>query len=287
MEDEAVLKQIDRYHLKLDEALAEEFAELGLTWPPVDLFIRVFKHEHELEIWVRAAGEQRFRLFRTRPIARLPFADLAETPPSELGPKRRQGDGKVPEGVYRLLYHNPWSQFHLSLAVGYPNAADAIRGRRAGVIDEKGEQRVLDWWRRNRAEVGARLQSGQPGIWNGPARPLGNLIFIHGGSATIGCIPISDDPIEELFLLSDPRLVGGTWVHIFPCRLDRPENQPLLQRVAAAAPELAAFWESLRPIQAAFDTSRTVPEVAVRRSDGMYVLVGGEGAGEGEQTVPL
>ena len=82
-----------------------------------------------------------------------------------LGPKLWEGDGQIPEGVYAIEYLNPNSQFHLSVKLDYPNVFDKAKGRADG---------------RDR---------------------LGFDIFIHGGSATIGCIPIGDAGIEEVFLM--------------------------------------------------------------------------------------
>ena len=82
-----------------------------------------------------------------------------------LGPKLLEGDGQIPEGVYAIEYLNPNSQFHLSVKLDYPNVFDKAKGRADG---------------RDR---------------------LGFDIFIHGGSATIGCIPIGDAGIEEVFLM--------------------------------------------------------------------------------------
>ncbi len=45
-----------------------------------------------------------------------------------LGPKRMQGDYKVPEGFYYINEFNPKSSFHLSLGLNYPNASDRILG---------------------------------------------------------------------------------------------------------------------------------------------------------------
>lgn len=80
-----------------------------------------------------------------------------------LGPKLREGDGQIPEGLYGIEYLNPNSMFHLSLKVSYPNASDRKRASEEGRTD------------------------------------LGGDIMIHGGSATVGCIPIGDEAIEELF----------------------------------------------------------------------------------------
>ena len=75
------------------------------------------------------------------------------------GPKRKEGDGQIPEGVYRITLLNPQSRFHLSLRLDYPNALD-------------------------------RLHNGE--------NP-GSDIYIHGGHATIGCIPLGDPGIEDVF----------------------------------------------------------------------------------------
>ena len=50
-----------------------------------------------------------------------------------LGPKQRQGDGRVPEGRYRITAHNPNSAFHLSLRIGYPTPEQVAAAHRAGV----------------------------------------------------------------------------------------------------------------------------------------------------------
>jgi len=48
-------------------------------------------------------------------------------------PKVQQGDGRVPEGVYRIVAHNPKSAFHLSLRIGYPTAEQIAAAARRGV----------------------------------------------------------------------------------------------------------------------------------------------------------
>lgn len=84
------------------------------------VFIRIFKAESELEVWLEDGA--RFRLFRRYPVCAWSGA---------LGPKRRQGDGQSPEGFYRVGRGqlNPRSQYHLSFNLGYPNAYDRAHGR--------------------------------------------------------------------------------------------------------------------------------------------------------------
>jgi len=83
------------------------------------------------------------------------------------GPKRREGDRQVPEGVYRIEFLNPNSRFRLSLRVDYPNESD----RAAAALE------------------GRELRS------------LGGDIMIHGGAASVGCVAIGDPAIEEVFWL--------------------------------------------------------------------------------------
>ena len=80
------------------------------------VYIRVFKLESELELWVEKDG--RFERFATYPICLWS---------GRLGPKLRQGDRQVPEGVYRIEAFNPDSRYHLSLRLDYPNDFDRAR----------------------------------------------------------------------------------------------------------------------------------------------------------------
>lgn len=102
-------------------ALDRDLAAASLAFG-APVFIRLFKAERELEVWVDDG--RRYRLFRTYPIC---------TWSGKLGPKLRQGDGQSPEGFYRVGRGqlNPHSQYHLSFNLGYPNAYDRAH-RRSG-----------------------------------------------------------------------------------------------------------------------------------------------------------
>lgn len=82
------------------------------------------------------------------------------------GPKLREGDRQVPEGVYAIESLNPNSRYHLALRVAYPSEAD-----------------------REQAKLDGRAN-------------LGGDIMIHGGAGSIGCIAIGDPAIEEVFWLA-------------------------------------------------------------------------------------
>ncbi len=98
--------------------LQSALAAMGLRFG-APLFLRVLKEQRVLELFVDDGA--RFRLFRTYPIC---------TYSGDLGPKRHQGDGQAPEGFYRVGRGqlNPYSSYHLSFDLGYPNAYERAQG---------------------------------------------------------------------------------------------------------------------------------------------------------------
>jgi len=113
-------KAIKAVKPKLVEALNSHDATWGVA-----VFIRIFKYEKKLELWV--AGKDEYQLFRTYNIC---------TYSGELGPKLKEGDLQAPEGFYRVTAKlmNPWSSFHLSFNVGYPNEYDQYHKRTGSYI---------------------------------------------------------------------------------------------------------------------------------------------------------
>lgn len=95
--------------------------------PHSPLFIRAFKEERELEIFLMNKESGKFELFRTYPIAGLSGV---------LGPKLAEGDGQVPEGFYAVAPSamNPKSNYHLAFNIGYPNAFDRANDRTGSFI---------------------------------------------------------------------------------------------------------------------------------------------------------
>jgi murein L,D-transpeptidase YafK len=100
---------------RLDERLKEKGLAMGAP-----VFIRIFKEEHELELWLETGG--RFVLLSTYPICRWSGG---------LGPKHREGDRQSPEGFYLVGRNqlNPNSRWHRSFNLGFPNALDRSHGR--------------------------------------------------------------------------------------------------------------------------------------------------------------
>jgi murein L,D-transpeptidase YafK len=125
------------------------------------------------------------------------------------GPKSEQGDFQVPEGFYHIDRFNPVSNFHLSLGINYPNDADRRRSR---------------------------------------AKKPGGDIFIHGSFVTVGCLPITDDKIKELYLYAVFARNSGQSaipVYIFPFRMS-DANMRAFERRHAADTSLTAFWRNLK-----------------------------------------
>ena len=91
-----------------------------------DIFIRIFKLEAELEIWIKS--KDNFKLFRTYPICTFGSEGL--------GPKLAEGDGKAPEGFYYVKANqlNPYSSYHLAFNLGYPNQYDRSHGRTGSAL---------------------------------------------------------------------------------------------------------------------------------------------------------
>ncbi|MCR9145138.1 MAG: murein L,D-transpeptidase [bacterium] len=101
--------------------LRVDLAERGLAVGD-EIFIRIFKEERVLELWMRAADAPGFRLFREYPVVAMS---------GELGPKLREGDRQAPEGFYFVppSQMNPRSRFHLSFNLGFPNVYDRAHER--------------------------------------------------------------------------------------------------------------------------------------------------------------
>jgi len=150
----------------------------------------------------------------------------------DLGPKRQQGDMQVPEGYYFIDRFNPFSNFYLSLGINYPNASDRILGR-------KGR--------------------------------LGGDIFIHGNCVTIGCLPITDRQIKELYIICISVKDNGQSripVHIFPARLTNANIQRLSKTYNNE--KLTEFWENLQPGYSYFEEHHQLPAVRVDAKTGKY-----------------
>jgi len=110
---QAKMSGIDR----MEDSLRKQFEKQKLTWPPQAVYLRSFKYDRQLEVWVKDDPKKPFQLFKTYKVCMQSGA---------MGPKRMEGDYQVPEGFYHINEFNPNSNYHLSLGLNYPNSSDRI-----------------------------------------------------------------------------------------------------------------------------------------------------------------
>ncbi|TDQ07534.1 L,D-transpeptidase family protein [Pedobacter metabolipauper] len=147
-----------------------------------------------------------------------------------LGPKVKENDGQTPEGCYYINVLNPVSTYHLSLGLNYPNAVDKLRS---------GEQRP------------------------------GSDIYIHGNCVTIGCIPLTDEKIKEVYVLAVEAQDGGQSkipVFIFPFKMTSAN----MNKYITQFPAQQIFWKNLQPAYDYFKAHKKLP--AVSELEGKYVF---------------
>ena len=217
-------KETQLKHLRVKSAYEEKeqvvktfFEEKKMNYKGFQLFLRAFKKEQSLEVWIKEEDKEEFVLLHT-----YPFCSTSGI----LGPKRKEGDLQIPEGIYHINHFNPVSNFHLSLGVSYPNASDKI--------------------------LSDKLHPG-------------GSIYIHGNCVTIGCIPITDDKIKELYVLAVEAKNNGQEkipIHIFPDRLDMGTPEKLVQEYSADE-KVASFWKNLQPIYLDFKATKKLKMIRV------------------------
>jgi len=101
--------------------LERDLTAIGLHFgDPV--FIRIFKEERVLEVWMHRRETGKYEIFRSWPVAAMS---------GELGPKQAEGDYQAPEGFYHVTPDRmkPDSTYHLAFNVGFPNAYDLAHHR--------------------------------------------------------------------------------------------------------------------------------------------------------------
>lgn len=102
---------------KLEDSLKKQFKEKKLNWPPQSLYVRSFKYDRLLELWVKNKNTDSFTLFKTYKVC---------MQSGGIGPKRSEGDNQVPEGFYYINEFNSKSMYHMALGLNYPNASDKV-----------------------------------------------------------------------------------------------------------------------------------------------------------------
>lgn len=223
-EQQAKLPRVKAAYSEKWENLKKDIAKLGVDANSFDLYIRAFKQNEVLEVWLKSKTATEYKLFKTFEIC---------SSSGILGPKRKQGDGQVPEGFYNVAVFNPYSSYHLSLGVSYPNESDKIIG--------KGN--------------------------------LGGDIMIHGNCVTIGCIPLTDNYIKEVYILAVEAKNSGQKIipiHIFPVKFDK-KGMDLIADEYANKTLLLTFWNNLKQVFDYFEKNKKLPKISVDK-EGKYVV---------------
>ncbi len=192
----------------------------GIALEKLRVHIRAYKREKVLELWAREKGDTSYRKLRDHDICALSGG---------IGPKRQQGDRQIPEGFYQIDRFNPYSNYHLSLGINYPNPSDRVLGVQGD---------------------------------------LGGEIFIHGACVTIGCIPITDEGIKELYIFCVEAKDKGQDripVRIFPARMNDLSYEKLLFRFEGKG-EPKGLWKDLLKADKLFRKQGAPPEVHFREN---------------------
>ncbi|MCD4824188.1 MAG: hypothetical protein K8S55_06235 [Phycisphaerae bacterium] len=178
-----VAGRVDEFGDAVRERLGPDFERIGIAYPPEKIILVGLKRENLLELWV-SQNQEKPKLLKSYPI--LGASGI-------LGPKLKEGDMQVPEGLYRVESLNPNSLYHLALRVNYPNEFDRAKGTLDG--------------REN----------------------LGCDIMIHGKNCSIGCLAMGDEAAEELFVLAAETGIDNISVILSPVDFrtrELPSNMP-------------------------------------------------------------
>lgn len=206
--------------------IIRDFMAKNIPYPPQNVFLRAFKKEGILELWVQNSTGSYKKL--------KDYTVCASS--GNLGPKQRQGDMQVPEGFYYISKFNPSSSYYLSLEISYPNEVDKIR--------------------------------------NNKYANLGGDIYIHGDCKTVGCLPITNDEMKELYWVCVQAYNSGQTqipVHIFPFKFNNLTFSSLERSKNANNTDLINFWDNLKMGYDFFELNKTPPKPSIG-NNGFYVF---------------
>jgi len=216
-------KRVKTAYTEKEGLLKELFTEKKLNYENFSMILAGFKYEKELRVYIKSKEDKKYSLLKT-----YDFCTLS----GQLGPKRMEGDGQVPEGLYEISNFNPESNYHLSLKVNYPNASDQVLSNKS--------------------------------------KPGGD-IYIHGNCVSIGCIPITDELIKELYILCVETKNQGNKipVYIFPFEMNE-KNMEKVSLMEDAKPHVS-FWGNLQKAYTYFNKNKAVIPYTVNKK-GAYIL---------------
>ncbi|MEW6773265.1 MAG: L,D-transpeptidase family protein [Bacteroidota bacterium] len=182
------------------EYLENKLKENNISLNNLNLIFVIYKDDDLFEIYAKNKQEKSY-------IKTLSYPICARS--GQLGPKRKQGDGQVPEGFYYINKFNPISNYYLSIGINYPNLSDKRKSKESD---------------------------------------LGGDIFIHGDCVTIGCIPMTDNYIKEIYLLAVYARNNGQNkipIYILPFKMTE-QNMLIYKNKYKNNKEVILFWDNLK-----------------------------------------
>lgn len=200
--------------------LHSELQKKGFSYPPKKILFISYKAEGELQVWIKENFE--YRLFKVYEVCRKS---------GDFGPKRKQGDRQVPEGLYNINVFNPISNFHLSLGIDYPNESDRIKSKYVN---------------------------------------LGGDIYIHGDCVTVGCLPMTDELIKEIYILSVLAKDNGQNkipIYLFPFKFNKLTEYIFYKEY----PENIDLWNNIKDEYYYFKKNNNIRNYSID-SYGNYVF---------------
>jgi len=221
--DKVKMERVKHAQLLKAEKIKDKFDAQSVDESHFEMYLSIYKLEQMVEVWVRDVNSSStFKM-----VSQYPFCKFS----GKLGPKRKENDYQIPEGLYYINRFNPKSKFHLSLGLNYPNESDKILGDKFPGYD----------------------------------------IFIHGGCNTVGCVPITDTEIKELYVIADRARSYGQNdipVYMFPFKMT-DEN---FSEYSEKFPEHSEFWSKLKKAYDKLDNVHTFLQYIVDEKGAYKIL---------------
>ncbi len=211
-----------------EKAIKRLFRDSGFAGAPRYIYWRSFKMDNTVELWAADSSHHKYRKVKTYVVCKSS---------GDLGPKRKQGDLQVPEGLYYLERYNPNSNYFLSMKISYPNESDLLLANKENPGDE---------------------------------------IYIHGGCASIGCLPMTDSVMAEIYWVTVlAQDYQGKDVKIpfdiFPCRFSK-KDWTYLNRNYSNRKDLLKFWDNIQEGVSFFEKHHIPPGYWVDANGGYHFL---------------
>ena len=208
-----------------EQLILKLLKENGIELDELNILIIAYKYESEVELFAKTKAESLYKKIVTYSIC---------SKSGKIGPKRKQGDGQVPEGFYFIDRFNPASSFYLSLGINYPNLSDKKKSN---------------------------------------ATKLGGDIFIHGSCVTIGCLPMTDDKIKEIYLYAINAKNNGQQripFYIYPFRMSEEKFIKYKNKYSTKT-ELIDFWTNIKLGYDKFEKDKTELIISISKT-GDYIF---------------